>query len=248
MATYPFFLIGAPRAGTTLLRDALRSHSSLTCPEETHLFRWGFPFGSEQYASILMTDPTLCHHRQLDGVTHQDFVNAYESAGAKDELMNAYVTMTPAWEASLQRRWFDKTPQNVYGMLLISGMYPEARFIHVHRHPLNVVASLKAGVVMPSHSTLGGINTWLEAVTIVQEYEKAWPDRLLNVSYERFTERPRAELERILEFIEEPWEEQLLDGPEIHAEKNKYVDELTEAEVTLVKTRLGDKMAHYGYS
>ena len=133
-------------------------------------------------------------------------------------------------------------------MLLISGMFPESKFLHVYRHPSNVVASLKTGLVMPQHSVLAGINMWLEAVTIVREYEKAWPERLLNVSYEEFTEKPRAELERILEFIEEPWEEQLLDGPKIHAEQHKYVDELTEEEVALVKTMLGEKMARYGYS
>ena len=244
----PFFLIGSPRAGTTLLRNVLRTHSSLICPEETHFFRWAFPFHSEEFLETVQNDPTLRSHRDIDGVSEQDFVTVYQRSDSRRTLQDAYVTMTSAWKASQTSRWFDKTPQNVYGMLLLSGMYPESKFIHLHRHPLNVVASLKAGVVMPPHSVLAGINMWLEAVTIVQEYEKAWPERLLNVSYERFTENPRVELERILEFIEEPWEEQLLDGPKIHPEQNKYMEELTEEEVALVKTMLGDKMAPYGYS
>ena len=76
---------------------------------------------------------------------------------------------------------------------------------------------------------------------------KAWPNRLFNLSYERFTERPRAELQRILDFLGESWEEHLLDEPQIHAEQDRYVDELAENEVALVKTMLGDKMARYGY-
>ena len=53
-------------------------------------------------------------------------------------------------------RWFDKTPQNIYGMLLLSAVYPDAKFVHIVRHPLNVVTSLKAGKVMAKHSLQGG--------------------------------------------------------------------------------------------
>ena len=42
----PFFVLGCVRSGTTMLRDALRMHPHLACPEETHFFRWGEPFGS----------------------------------------------------------------------------------------------------------------------------------------------------------------------------------------------------------
>lgn len=187
-------------------------------------------------------------HRELDGVSETDFNSLLDTSRHRRALQSAYNTKAMIVAGGGKGRWFDKTPQNVYGLLLLAGMYPEAKFIHLRRHPLNVVASLKAGVVMPPHSVLAGINTWLEAVIIIKEYEQAWPDRLLNVSYEQFTENPRAELERILEFIEEPWEQQLLDGPKIHVEQNKYVNELTEDEVTLVRSMLGDMMALYGYS
>ena len=244
----PFFFLGCPRSGTTLIRDALNVHSRLTCPQETHFFRWGFPFASDEFSTKLLEDKTLTRHREIDGIGSEEFRRLLFSAESRRALQDAYGSTFKDRVGVGELRWFDKTPQNVYGMLLLSGMYPESKFIHLHRHPLNVVASLKAGVVMPPHSVLAGINMWLEAVTIVQEYEKAWPERLLNVSYERFTENPRVELERILEFIEEPWEEQLLDGPKIHPEQNKYMEELTEDEVALVKTMLGDKMAPYGYS
>ena len=244
----PFFIVGCPRSGTTLLRDRLRCHRRLSSPEELHLFRWPFPYGSEQYNDIVRADPTLRLHRSIDGISPEEFDTLLSAAHSRVALQSTYADLTAARFGKPESRSFDKSPQNVYGMLLISGMFPQSKFLHVHRHPLNVVASLKTGLVMPKHSVLAGINMWLEAVTIVQEYEKAWPERLLNVSYERFTENPRVELERILEIIEEPWEEQLLDGPKIHPEQNKYMEELTEDEVALVKTMLDDKMAPYGYS
>ena len=247
-STTPFFFVGCPRSGTTLIRDQLKQLPGLSCPEETHFFRWSYPFDAPEFTDVIVNNNTLKSHRALDGITEDQFQRCLAEATTRCELHTLYNAAFVEGRESRGQRWFDKTPQNVYGMLLLSGMYPESKFIHLHRHPLNVVASLKTGVVMPPHSVLAGINMWLEAVTIVQEYEQAWPDRLLNVSYERLTENPRAELERILEFIEEPWEEQLLDGPKIHPEQNKHMEELTEDEVALVKTILGDKMAHYGYS
>ena len=241
-------MVGCPRSGTSLLRNCLRLHSRLYCPEETHLFRWPFPAGSDQFTQMLSVDATLRQHRQLDGVSEAEFTDVMEHAATRQELQDNYMGMVAKTLTLTGSRWFDKTPQNVYGLLLISGAYPASKFIHMHRHPLNVVASLKTGLVMPQHSTRAGINMWLEAVTIVQEYEKAWPDRLLNVGYEQFTQNPRAELQRILDFVDEPWEEQLLEGPQIHAEQNKYADELTDNEVALIRNTLGDRMLRLGYS
>ena len=243
----PFFILGCARSGTTLLRNVLRMHSSLVCPEETHFFRWGFPFASDEFFNIVHDDPTLKFHRELDRISGENFARIYETAESLKELQSGYAEALPEWRVASKHRWFDKTPQNVYGMLLISGMYPDAKFIHMHRHPLNVVASLKQGKVMPKHTVLAGINMWLEAATIVAEYDKAWPARVINVSYERLTDNPQSELESVLGFISEPWEDQLLQKVAIHPERNQYEAVLTEQEIAQVRRLLKEQMAAYGY-
>ena len=64
----PFFILGAPRSGTTLLRDFLRLHPRLACPEETHIFRWGDPFGTHMYERHYKGSQLFRKHREMDGV------------------------------------------------------------------------------------------------------------------------------------------------------------------------------------
>ena len=44
-----FFIVGCVRSGTTLLRNILREHPKLACPEETHFFRWSWPFRTQRF-------------------------------------------------------------------------------------------------------------------------------------------------------------------------------------------------------
>lgn len=243
----PFFLVGCVRSGTTLLRDLLRDHPNLCCPEETHLFRWPHPFGSGDFMHIQRANGTLKAHRELDGVAEQDFEVLLTSATSRQALQDGYAQLFGAAKQTHAARWFDKTPQNVYGMLLLSAVYPDASFVHIVRHPLNVVASLKAGKVMAKHSLVGAINTWLEAVSIVRQFESAWPERVITIRYEDLTESPEGTLGNILTFLAEPPVEVSPVLGRVHSEKNKYMDELTSEEIATVREHLSTLMQVYGY-
>ena len=183
----------------------------------------------------------------MDGVEERRFSELYERAMDRRGLQDAYSSHFLSSRQTPNLRWFDKTPQNVYGLLLISGMYPEATFIHIHRHPLNVVASLKLGEVMPVHTTLAAINAWLEAVTIVKGYKSAFPDRMLEVSYESLTTDADVTVRRVLKFVDEVWEEGLTSDLALHGEQNKYLSVLSEPDIALIKRVLADQMEFYGY-
>ena len=243
----PFFLVGCVRSGTTLLRDLLKQHPNLFCPEETHLFRWPHPFGSGDFTHIQQHNETLKAHRQIDGVAEQDYRDLLEQANSRRALQDGYARLFFEAKGVAGGRWFDKTPQNIYGMLLLSAVYPDAKFVQIVRHPLNVVASLKAGKVMAKHSLQGAINTWLEAVSIANQFAMAWPERIHTMTYESLTADPRATLTALLEFLGEPVDETRwqLDG--VHPEKNLYESALTAEEVQTVKTQLGALMAPFGY-
>ena len=244
----PFFLVGCVRSGTTLLRDLLKQQPNLYCPEETHLFRWPHPFGSGDFTHIQQHNETLKAHRQIDGVAEQDYRDLLEQANSRRALQDGYARLFFEAKGVAGGRWFDKTPQNIYGMLLLSAVYPDAKFVHIVRHPLNVVTSLKAGKVMAKHSLEGAINSWLEAVTIANQFAEAWPRRMHTLTYESLTADPRATLTALMGFLDEPvdttqWQ---LDG--VHAEKNLYESALTVAEVDTVKAQLGALMAPFGYA
>ncbi|MGH8476815.1 MAG: sulfotransferase family protein [Methylococcales bacterium] len=244
----PFFLVGCVRSGTTLLRDLLRSHPRLECPEETHFYRWCHPFGTAGFRRLYETSGILKHHRKLDGIDEEEFQTLFNDSISRADFSRNYADLFLRKHNKQAGRWFDKTPQNVYGIMLISTEFPTAKFIHIHRHPLNVVASLRIGKVIEAQNILPAVNFWIEAVSIMKLYREAWPDRVLEVPYERLTNDPSGEIRNILNYLGE-WRDDLeLDVDRIHAEQNKFQGVLTSDDIDFVLRRCGDLMEAYNYS
>src|SRR4051794_38128493 len=89
----PFFILGFVRSGTTMLRDVLRRHPHLAAPEETHLFRWTEPFGTEAYARGVSSNPVLKRHRAMDGITEEEFAAMLAASQSRADLYNRYMKL-----------------------------------------------------------------------------------------------------------------------------------------------------------
>ena len=230
-----------------MLRNLLRLHPNLACPEETHIFRWPEPFAGSRFTKIIEENPTLNKHRQMDGILDADFRHLLESARSRKDLQDGYGEMFLEKNAMSQRRWFDKTPQNSYGLLLLNAFYPDSKILHIHRHPYNVVASLKLGKVMPEHDLISAINTWLESVLILNRFRAAWPELVLDIAYESLTVDPGQSLQEILAFIDEPDGLIPFDSYGVHPEQNKYREVLSAAEMDTIASLLAEQMTWFGY-
>ena len=230
----PFFILGCVRSGTTMLRDLLRMHPRLEGPEETHFYRWADPFGSPRYDRQYVTARLFSQHRQLDGIGEKEFHEARRKAENRREMSDAYGRLYLEACGNPAGRWFDKTPQNVYGLPLIIHDYPEARFIHIFRNPLNVVASLVEGKVMARHSVKGAVNYWLESMVLIDNCRRQYPERFLDIPYEEFVLAPDSGLRNIFAFINEDPDDYDFSGVATHPEKNKYKKVLSDEEVAYV--------------
>jgi len=244
----PFFILGCVRSGTTLLRDLLRLHPHLDCPEETHFFRWSDPFRSPRFLNTYRTNKVILDQQRMDGISESEFEGLMARAASRKELAEGYGRLYLEKRGNPNGRWFDKTPQNVYGMLLISAMFPQSKFVHIYRNPLNVVASLFEGKVMAIDDMAGATSYWMESMWIIDEYKKLQPERVYEVGYERLTSEPGSELTRLLEFLgEDPGLLQLPAGL-VHKERNKYRHLLSEQQVQEVIARCQPFFSAYGYS
>ncbi|MHC5006000.1 MAG: sulfotransferase family protein [Planctomycetota bacterium] len=242
----PFFIAGCVRSGTTLLRRILVRHPRLECPQETHFFRWADPFGSLRFANAI--DTKLLHkHRGMDGVDEQEFREIVSGATNRRELAEGYARCYMRKQGNPDGRWFDKTPQNVYGLLLLRAVFPDAPIVHIHRHPLNVVASLLEGKVMPAQPFSGALNYWVESAQIFGEFGRAWPQHLVEVSYEELTSQPRRTLATLLSRLGE--DPDLLELPNglVHPERNRYRDVLSAPQADEVIRTCGPWLGRYGY-
>lgn len=206
MKTDPFFIIGCVRSGTTLLRDVLRRHPDLAAPEETHFYRWAEAFGGVIYKKTVTENSVLKRHREMDGISEPEFQELLESSVSRADLCRRYMGLYLKRNKPGARRWFDKTPQNVYGAALIASEMPAAQFIHIVRHPFDVVASLRIGKVIKVQSLVAACSYWNEAAGIIHVLKKAYPQRVHEVRYEDFTREPMPELGKILAFLGEDFD------------------------------------------
>lgn len=197
----PFFIVGAPRSGTTLLRDILRQHRTFECPEETSFYRWSEPFATRAHARIYRDNGVVCEHREKDGFSDAEFWEIYETATTRLQLQDLYMGKFLEKKGNPDGRWFEKTPQNTAGLLRLLCDYPEAKIIHLYRSPLNVVSSIREGKTVGPQSLLGAVNIWLEAVRAAKFVSRHWPEQILQVGYEALTISPETAIGDVLDFV-----------------------------------------------
>ena len=144
-------------------------------------------------------------------------------------------------------RWFDKTPQNVYGAAMLAADFPHSRFIHIVRNPLDVVLSLRTGQVMQITSLIGACNYWREAVVNIATLKKAIPRRVLELNYEEFTAAPREFAGKLLDFIGEPFDADFMDAFVSKPVSYDHSSLLSPEERRMVRDICGTWASSYGY-
>lgn len=244
----PLFIIGSMRSGTTLVRNLLRRQPGTLCPEETHYYRFGEPFRTPGYRNTILKNATLKRHREIDGIAEDDFLALLDSSYSKGGLLRAHVDYMAKAMGLDSYRWFDKTPQNVYGLPLIRAEFPNARFLHLVRNPLNVVASLKLGKVVKIEETHAACNSWLEAVSIIRQCAPMLGENLLELRYEDVTTDPVGSMKTLLAFSGLGDDMSLYSEDDTHPERDQYRDVLTVEDQLIVQNRCRALAGHYGYN
>lgn len=246
-AERPLFMIGCVRSGTTLVRDLIKRHEAVICPEETHYFRWGEPFRTRGFERPLFSGQVLKAHRQRDGIAEERFRQLYDHSLTRGELLVRHVREMARQRDLADFRWFDKTPQNVYGLNLIAAEFPRAVYLHMVRNPLNVVASLKLGKVVKVEDIDGACNYWLEAVGLVRQFRRIHGERVLEVRYEDLTENVVGSLAEMFRLFDLPFDRRRYSSADARPEQNQYREELHAAEIDTVRRRCAETAAAYGY-
>ena len=230
-----------------MLRDVLRLHPNLDCPEETHFYRPSEPFGTPAYKRWVTNNKTLARHRAMDGILESEFAEVVAVSRTRSDLLTRYMDLFLSHRASAANRWFDKTPQNVYGAAMIASEFPQASFVHIVRNPWDVISSLRIGKIVKVEEVVGACSYWREAVDIIETLKRAHPGRVHELKYEDLMEAPERELQRLLAFLGEPYDKRWF-APYKLAHKKHDVEQLfTEEERRLVPDLCGPMMDYFGY-
>lgn len=190
----PFFIVGAPRSGTTMLRDMLKNDQYYS-PEETHFYRWSEPFGSKAYFFHYKNNVTLNRHREIDGISDEVFWQLYDGCLTRKDLNDRYCSLVANSKGA--QNWFEKTPQNIYLLPLLAVQQHEKTIIHIYRSPYDVIKSLMVGKVLKVSELIGATNYWLESMQIVEAVKPYLGGRLVEICYEDLVGKNEAELAKL---------------------------------------------------
>ena len=196
----PIFVVGLPRAGSTLIEQILSSHSqvegTMELPEVTSITRMLRGQGD--------ADSAMPYHAVLAGL----------DADALRALGERYLTHTRIQRKTAAPLFIDKMPNNFMHIGLIHLMLPNATIIDARRHPLACCFSgfkqhfARGQSFSYSLDDMG--RYYRDYVALMAHFDAVLPGRVHRVFYERMVEDTEGEVRRLLDHCGLPFEESCL--------------------------------------
>lgn len=214
----PFFVIGAPRSGTTMLQLALSRHSRIVIPPETAFFTllkrsWR---GQSRHWTWVEKDLQV----RVDPPGHRIRPGPV-ARGHFCRVADAYLERLGRETVT---HFGEKTPEHQRRIPGILRTFPEAKFVLIYRDGRDVAASLTKLSWMPSDLYVAFF-VWLHYYRIQRRLLQREPQRVICVRYEDLVRNPSAELRLILGFLGLDYEPQVAEGSGNH-------DGVTQCELT----------------
>jgi len=182
----PVFLLSSPRSGSTLLRAILDSHSQICAPQEFH-FR-DFQVRPKHVDAIKPW-------RQL-GFSYGEFEDILW-----DRMLHLLLVR------SGKRIIVEKTPQNVLDWRRLHRKWPNARYLHLRRHPLRIVESRARA--RPDRTVEFQVQRTALYCAKLHEASQALPG--ITLRYEDLTARPAEQMRRVCAYLGVDFEPGMLD-------------------------------------
>ncbi len=196
----PIFVVGLPRAGSTLLEQILASHSQVD--------------GTMELANIIGTANRLNGRKRNNGDSPYPGILGDLDAGHLLQLGENYIEDTR--QHRQQGLFFvDKMPNNFRHLPLIHLILPNAKIIDARRHPMACCFSgFKQLFAEGQEFTYGleAIGRYYRAYAdVMAHWGQVLPGRILRVHHEDVVEDLDTEVRRILDYCELPFEQACID-------------------------------------
>ena len=196
----PIFIVGMPRAGSTLVEQILSSHSAVEGTAE-------LPEIISLAKGLRETGESETTGSYIDGLAAADLP-------ALRELGERYLERTRIHRKTGRPYFIDKMPNNFLHIGLIQLALPRAKIIDARRHPLACCFSnfkqhyAKGQRFSYDLSDLG--RYYRDYVELMAHIDAVLPGRVHRIFYERLVEDTEAEIRRLLDYCGLPFEESCL--------------------------------------
>jgi hypothetical protein len=213
----PIFIFGVPRSGTTLLRTILNCHPHIACGPEA-------PWLAHQSGGVTglyrtLTEGEFSFSRNFGVPPEQVRARVRELV---DHLFSDFARQQG------KQRWAHKTPDDCLFVDFFAELFPDAKYVHIVRHPLDVALSTAR---IAAHRK--GVSEWHEKNLVIEENTaipntlfnavlrwRRWNDKIrrglaardhLQVRYEDLVSQPLPAFQSLFRHLDEPFDPAILD-------------------------------------
>jgi tetratricopeptide (TPR) repeat protein len=196
----PIFIVGLPRTGTTLVERIIGSHSTVHSAGE-------LPALSEAVGEAV---------NRAAPFQSRSWVGYAATLGdlSGEPIAREYLARARARRGD-RARFSDKQPTNFYYCALILRAFPNARIVHLTRHPLAACYAIyktRFGTTYPFAYDLAEIGDfYVDYHRLMAHWHRVLPGRILDVAYEDVVTAQEPTTRRLLEYLDLPFEEACLD-------------------------------------
>ncbi|MFO1392799.1 MAG: sulfotransferase [Steroidobacteraceae bacterium] len=196
-AVDPIFVVGLPRAGSTLIEQILSSHSEVE--------------GTMELPDIGGIARDLGGRRKRSEVSAYPGILATLGADELRALGTRYLEQTRIQRKTAAPRFLDKMPNNWAHIGLIQLILPNAKIIDARRHPMSCCFS-----VFKQHFARGQRYSYdlvelgcyyRDYVELMAHFDDVMPGRIHRVIYDRMVDDTEGEVRRLLDYCGLPFEE-----------------------------------------
>jgi len=214
----PFFITGAQRSGTTLVRLILNSHSQVAIPEEGGFW---MPILREYRYHRRTNLSRVTIDRYLDYIESNPQFKLWQISLAdlrEDLVGRSRVTLRNFIDSVYFRYarehgknvWGDKTPSFFRMLRIVRSIFPDSKIIHVVRDGRDVYLSTRR--INPSRRNLAvQAFEWSYKVRKVLKSMETSKEHLLEVRYEDLVDQPEKAVGRICSFLNLNYESTMLE-------------------------------------
>jgi predicted Zn-dependent protease len=194
-AADPIFIVGMPRAGSTLVEQILSSHSAIE--------------GTMELPNVIGMARALSERANQPRSAYPEVLATLDASEFR-ALGERYLEQTRIQRKTTAPFFIDKMPNNFAHIGLIHLMLPNAKIIDARRHPVACCFSaFKQHFPRGQHFTndLAGLGRYYrDYVRLLAHFDAVLPGRIHRVIYERMIDDTEVEIRRLLHYCGLPFE------------------------------------------
>ncbi len=180
------FIVGMPRSGSSLIEQILSSHKNV--------------FGGGEIQYIQEIANKIINEKKIDVSSIDNYRNDYLSLISELNDSSSFFT--------------DKELLNFYNIGLILSLFPKARIINCTRDPLDNCWSIYKNYFPIKTEFVNDFKDITKFYKLYLNTMKFWqnefPKNIFNLNYETLLENPKAQIEKILNFCNLKWDENVM--------------------------------------